>query len=219
MTFDEIVFTIAGRLNLTSVTAIARIGVSVNEGYKELCTSMGLQTSAQTVARATTTIGSNLLTFGPQPVKVQKMMSVFNEAYPKPNTLTEVDLTVLRNMIPGTDPAQNYCVYQSYADRVTIMLDSTAGTAYELAADVIGIKATLSGADIPNFAEAFHNLLVYKGMSIELDKMEKPDLASKQEAKYEARCSELRLFLAKSAYQDIYQGRTAPGTLVVNRLL
>jgi hypothetical protein len=219
MTFDQIVSLVARRLNLTSTTAITRIGESVNEAYKNLCTSMGMQQSAQTTAEATTVAGSNLLTFGPIPIKVQKVMSVFNPAYPKPNLLTEVDLAVLRNMIPGTDPAQNYCIYQSYADRVTVMLDSTASAPYSLEADVIGLKATLNGADVPNFAEGYHDTLVYLGMAIEYDKQEKPDMAMKMEAKYDRRCSELRLFLAKSAYQDIYQGRTAPGTLVVNRLL
>ncbi len=219
MTFDEIVSRVMGRMNLTSTSALARVGTSVNEAYKNLCTSMGMQQSAQTTTTGTTVVGSNLLTFGPQPVKVQKLMSVFNQAYPKPNLLTEVDLAVLRNMIPGTDPAQNYCIYQSYADRVTVMLDSTASTAYVLSCDCIGIKAELNGSDVPNFAEGYHDTLIYLAQAIEYDKMEKPELATKMEAKYDRRCSELRLFLAKSAYQDIYQGRTAPGTLVVNRLL
>lgn len=219
MTFDEIVAEVADRLNLTSTEAIARIGRSVNERYGWLCTSMGLQTSCQDVARASTVSGSNLLTFGPQPLKVLKVNSVFNEDNPKPNLLTEQTLDVLRNMTEGTDPASNYAIYLMKADRVTVMLDSTASSVYELAADVIADKSTLSGGDVPTFAAAYHNCLVYGAMATELDKSEKPELAQVQENRYDVRCSELRLFIAKSAYKDIYQGKTGQGQLVVNRLV
>lgn len=219
MTFEEIVSEVADRLNLTSDTALTRIGRSVNQRYGDVCVSMGLQTSSQDVAYATTTIGSNLLTFGPLPLKVLKVMSVFNEAYPKPNTLNEVSLVILRNMTPGDDPAQNYAIYRAGFKSVTVMLDAEASSEYELAADVIASKATLSGADEPTFAEPFHDLLVYGAMATELDKMEKPELAAENEQRCDDISSELRLFIAKSAYMDIYQGRTAPGTLVVNRLL
>jgi hypothetical protein len=219
MTFEEIVAEIADRLNLTSDTAITRIGRSVNERYKWLCTSMGLQTTSQGVVSATTTVGSDLLTFGPIPYKVSRLESVFNPAYPRPNTLNQVSLVILRNMTAGTDPAQNYAIYETFADRWTIKLDSQASSPYELQADALISKPTLSGADVPKFPEAYHDTLVYGGMATELDKMEKPDLAQVQEARWADRNSELRLFIAKSGYMDIYQGRTAPGTLVVNRLV
>jgi len=219
MTFDEMVTEVSDRMNLTSATAITRIGRSLNQRYADVCVSMGLQTASQEVVTATTTIGSDLLTFGPKPLKVLKLESVFNQAYPKPNTLNQVSLVILRNMTAGTDPAQNYAIYRTYADRQTIMLDSEASTAYELSADAIVSRATLSGADVPTFPEPFHDLLIYGAMATEYAKMEKPDLAGANEALYESTCSDLRLFIAKSAYMDIYQGRTAPGTLVVNRLV
>jgi hypothetical protein len=180
---------------------------------------MGLQTSVQDVATAMTVVGSNLVTFGPIPLKVEKIDSVYNPAYPKPNTLTELTLGMLRNLIFTTQPAQNYAIYRMGDKSVTIMLDATTDTAYELRADVIADKATLSGSDVPTFSEKFHNLLVYGAMATELDKMEKPDLAQVQEARFEQRTSELRLFIAKSAFKDIYQGRTGPGILSVNRLV
>lgn len=219
MTFEELVSETADRLNLTSTDAFARIGRSINERYGWLCTSMGLQTAVQEVASATTTIGSNLLTFGPSPIKVQKVDSVFNPAYPKPNTLNEITIDVMRNLIFTTDPAQNYCVYRMGADRVTLMLDSQASTAYELRADVIADKATLNGADVPTFPAAYHDLLIYGAMATELDKTQNYDMAAVQEQRYQDRSAELRLFIAKSAYKDIYQGRTGPGVLSVNRLV
>jgi hypothetical protein len=219
MTFDQIVDTVAKRLNLTSDTAYTRIGVSVNERYGWLCTSMGLQTAVQEVATAMTEVGSNLVTFGPSPIKVQKVDSVFNPAYPKPNTLTELTLGMLRNLIFTTQPAQHYAVYRMGSDRVTIMLDSTTTSAYQLNADVIADKAQLNGSDVPTFANAYHDVLIYGAMATELDKMEKPDLAQVQENRFDQRLSELRLFIAKSAYKDIYQGRTGPGVLSVNRLV
>lgn len=207
------------RLSLSDVTARTRIGESVNERYAWLCDSMGLQTAVQDVASAQTVVGSNALTFGPQPLKVVKINTIRNPAYPKPNNLGEVSLDTLRLMLTVSDPAQNYAIYQMGADRVTVLLDSTPATIYQLDADVIADKATLSGADVPTFAAGYHNILYYGAMATEYDKQEKAIDSGKFEAKFEIRCSELRMFIAKSILKDIYQGKNSPGPVLVNRLV
>lgn len=219
MTFDQIVQRTMDRMNLTSDEARTRIGESVNERYDWLCTSMGLQTSIQDVATATTTIGSNLLTFGPSPLKVQKINSLFNQAYAEPNELYEVSVPEIEAMQSATDPAQYYAVYRMYADRVTVKLNVTPATAYELSANVIADKATLSGADVPTFAKAYHNILFYGAMATEYDKMENDEKAAEFEQKFENRCGELRLFIAKSVYKDIHQGKMGPGFYVGSPLV
>lgn len=217
MSFDQIVQRVMTRMNLSSDDARTRIGDNVNERYVWLCTSMGLQTAVQEEASAFTVIGSNELTFGPSPKKVIKVMDVYNPAIPKPNALTEVSLDQLRVSILTTDPAQMYTVWRMGADRVTIKINVTAGSVYELDADVIVDKAELSGADVPTFSSGYHNLLYYGAMATEYDKMENDEKAAEFEAKFEQRCSELRLFIAKSMFKDIYQGKTAPGPILVNR--
>lgn len=219
-TFDQIVQRVMDRMNLSDDTARERIGESINERYTWLCTSMGLQTSVQDTAFATTVIGSDELTFGPSPLKIEKLINVFNPAYPKPNLLGEVSPGELRLMVATTEPAQVYAIVRQGNDRVTIKLNTgDAATAYELGADVIVDKATLSGADVPTINAGFVNVLDYGAMATEYDKQEKDEKAVEYEAKFETRCSELRLFIAKSIMRDIYQGKTAPGPVATNRLV
>ncbi len=71
--------------------------------------------------------------------------------------------------------------------------------------------AVLGASDTPTFPEQFHDILVYGAMAIELDKMEKPDRQAAAEARFQGRLSELRFFIATSAYLTIYQGKTGPG--------
>lgn len=78
MTFTQIVAKIANRLNLTSATALTRIGEEVNERYREVCSGVGLQTSIRTTAAASTTVGNRFLTF-----TCEKVFNVFNN-YGKP---------------------------------------------------------------------------------------------------------------------------------------
>ena len=90
------------------------------------------------------------------------------------------------------------------------LLVGTRKGAFVLTADVEVNLATLSGVGVPAFAESFHDLLVYGAVAIELEKMEKYELAKAQEARCEGRISELRMFIAKSAYRTMWQGKTSP---------
>lgn len=179
-----------------------------------MSSSLGLQTMNRTTASATTTISNRLLAFGPTPVAVEKILSVYNPSSPIP-ALDEVSVDELRNMPLGTDPPSQYAIYRMGASSVTIMLDCVPGSAYPLSADVESNQATLSGTQVPAFTESYHNLLVYGGMATELDKMEKPELAEIQENRFQQRLSEYRLFIAMSAYREIFQGKTQSTTASV----
>lgn len=214
MTFTDIQTEIADRLNLTSAAALARIGRSINERYRWLASSIGFDTIERRTASASTVIGDRSLTFGPAPTKVQKLLSVFNPAFTPPQILNQVDFDELRNQSIGTDPPSQYAIQLMGADSVTIFLDSIPATIFSLSADVMSNLATLSGVQVPAFAEDFHDILVYGGMATELDKMEKYDLSAKKEAQFEGRLSDLRMFIAKSAYLDIIQGKKSPETVL-----
>jgi hypothetical protein len=78
---------------------------------------------------------------------------------------------------------------------------------FTLYADGYVNVSTLSGSDIPDFPESFHDILIWGAMADEYRKMEKLPLMQDAEANYEKRLSDLRMFIAKSSYLDIYQGR------------
>lgn len=202
MTFTEIQDEIIDRCNLSSASARTRVGRSINERYKELSSSMGLLTTVRTVVSANTVVGNRFVTFAGE-----KVLSVFNSAFTPARVLREITYNEMRNAPLSADPASVYAVSGMGASTVTIWLNCTPGTIYALGADVEQNQATLSDGNIPVFAESFHNILVYGGMATEYDKMDKAPLAAKFEAKYEKRLGELRLFIAKSAYLDIFQGK------------
>src|SRR5438067_386533 len=169
MTFAEIQTEIGERLNLTSATAVARIGRSINERYRWLASSIGFSTIQRTTASATTSIGNRSLAFGPTPTGVEKILSVYNTAYTPAMVLGEQTFDELRNSPIGTDPPQQYAIQLEGSSSVTIFLDCTPATAYALTADVLSNLATLSGTNVPAFTEDFHDILVYGGMATELE--------------------------------------------------
>jgi hypothetical protein len=220
MTFTDIQNEVADRLNLTSTPSLARIGRSINERYRWLASSIGFDTIERTTASASTSVGNRVLTFGPSPTKVQKLLSVFNPAFQPPNVLDQVSFDEMRNQASrsGNEP-RAYAIQLMGSDNVTIMLDQTPTAIYSLSADVMSNRTTLSGTDVPAFAEDYHDALVYGAMATELKKMEKYDLAKENEDMFfnpetgQGRVADLRLFIAKSAYMDIYQGRRSPDSV------
>lgn len=214
MTFTEIVNEIAERMNLSSATAVARIGRSVNERYKRLASSIGIKTIERATATATTTIGNRSLTFGPTPVAVQKVMTVFDNTVTPPRILGEGLFDELRNSTYGSDnQPQKWALQLMGSKSVTVFLSSTPTAAFVLSADVLANLSTLSGVQIPAFAEDYHDILIVGGMATEYFKMKDYEAAKTKELEYGFRLSELRLYIAVSAYLDIYQGKVGPATL------
>lgn len=202
MTFADIQTEVSDRLNLTSAKALARIGRSINERYRWLASSIGMQTVTQTTVSANTVIGSQLVTFN-----AEKLFSVYNPAYTPPIVLDIISPDELRNEFTSTDPPTQCAILNMGASTVTIKINTVAATVYALGADAEVNIQTLSGTMVPAFAEDYHSLLVYGAMATELDHLEKYDMAKVQEARFTTRMSELRLFIAKSAYLNIYQGK------------
>jgi hypothetical protein len=216
VTFTDIQNEVADRLNLTSAQALARIGRSINERYKWMASSCGLQTMARTTATASTVINNPQLIFNQSALGggVEKIFSVYDNTITPPRFLGELTFDDVRQVASSGGLAQNYAIALMGASSVTIQLDVTPTTSYVLTADVESNMSTLSGLMVPVFAEDFHNILTYFAMSVELDKMEKYDLAAKQFDLSESRLGEYRLFIAKSAWLDIVQGVRSPGVLV-----
>jgi hypothetical protein len=203
MTFNEIVADVMDRLNLTSADATTRIGRFVNHRYRWITSEVGLSTLSPAGATALTTIGSRFVSF----IGLEKLYVVYDPATTPARILEERTIDQMAHMPSGSDPAQCYAIYQTGANTVTVQLDTVAGSAYVLGANGDSDVPNLSGTNTPAFSEKFHDLLVYGAMAEELDKMEKYDLAKKQEAMFTIRMGQFRYYLAKTAYKAIYQGR------------
>lgn len=207
MTFDDMTNEVADRYNLSAASARDRIGRSINECYKALCSSIGLQTSARGSATANTAIGSRTVTFGPTPVKVQKIIDVYDATVaPTVGKFIERSFEYLRDSYDSGDQSREFAIQLMGATSVTVFLGGTATTVRTLTADVEINKATLVGTDVPAFAEAFHDILLTYASSIELEKLEKYDAAQQKMKQSKDRTSELRMYIAKSAYKDVIAG-------------
>ena len=141
--------------------------------------------------------------------------SVITDFDPATDTITfspAVSTSVLaghtyRILAGNEDDERVFAVYAMGATTVTIILDSIPTTAHTLFAEGLSNLSTLSGTGTPAFAEDFHDILVFGAVADELRKMEKQQLADRAESDFAQRLSDLRMFIAKSAYLDLYQGK------------
>jgi hypothetical protein len=209
LTYSEIIDHVADRMNLKSDLQLARVGTEVNLRHREILSSLGIsQVTEWAVATATTTISNRYLTFGPSPVAVLKILALYRVVtgvYPPP-ILDEVSTDELLNMGLGVDPPTAYAVTNMGERTVTIQLNSIPATQYVLTANVEGNITQLSGALSPAFSEDYHDILVNMVLADELEKAEKYDKAKAKLMQAEARMGGLRLFIAKSAYNQMKQG-------------
>lgn len=196
MTFTEIVTEVAERLNLTSSTATARIGRAVNARYRRVTSSIGVQVARRTTnVVGTTSIGYATVTFS----GLEKLERVIDDRSGSVKVLKEITFDDLRAMNPGTGDPTCYAIQSMDAGSVTIRLDITAQTTYNLKADGLATAATMSGSQVPQFDQDYHDILVEGAVADELKKQEKAALAKDAEQLFEKRLSELRYFIAKSA--------------------
>jgi hypothetical protein len=191
------------RLNLTSAQATARVADSINESYRWMASKLGLNTIERQSITANTVIGSQSIVFN-----CERIISVFNPQYSPVFVLAAVSYDEMRNMQIATDPPSIYAISLMGASTVTVLLNTIPASVYSLGADAMVNLITLSGVMVPAFSEDFHDILLYHPMAVELEKMEKYDKADEMEKKFEKRFSEYLLYVAVSAYQDIYQGKT-----------
>jgi hypothetical protein len=208
MTFDVIVTEIKERLNQTSTEATTRIGREVNDRYKRVTSSLGIQTARRTTVNSATSIGTATLAFS----GVEKIYNVVDRTATQHRMLGEVTVDELREIATVSAPvasANFYAVLTTTATTVTILLDITPTDVVTLYADGIASAATLSGSTEPSIPQSFHDIFIYGVMADEYRKMMRMDLAKDAEGMYAMRLGELRLHLASSAYKDLYQGKRA----------
>lgn len=209
MTFDELVAEVMERLNLTSDEAATRVGKRVNSCYKRATSSIGLKTTRYIEdIPATAAIGSRLLTFS----GIEKILTVIDRSSGVDVPLDQITTDEMHLASTKQEPPKQFCIYNLGPRSVQIKVDGEAESAYVLYADGSVSLATLVGNEEPAFPESFHDILVFGALDDEYRKLEKFDLADKMEKKYEGRLSDLRMWIATSSWQDIYQGKTAADT-------
>ena len=206
MTFKNIQDRIMDRVNLTSADGRTRIKNNTNERYRALQTSVGLGRVRRTNSTLNTVNGT--ATYTPPSV-----VKTFGISYPSGNKiLTERTEDQIREMDPNLDTVgdpRHWAVLQFTATGILIRIWPTPTSIMALVIDGIASGTDMSAdGDVPAFPEDFHDILVTQGIADEWDKMEKPDLATKQEKKAATRVTELRYFLSKSAYLHRQQGTT-----------
>lgn len=204
MIFSDIVLEVCERLNLTSDEAKSRVAREINRRYGRVTTSIGLSTSRFTQIQTTATVGNRNLTF----TGVEKLIAVIDKSSGVDVPLKQITMDEM-HITPPRDgqPPRKFSVIRMHPTSVDIYLDGNPTTPYILYADGEITVSTLAGAQTPDFPESFHDLLVYGAMADEYRKMEKLELAEACEKDFEMRVSDLRMFIAKSAYLDLYQGR------------
>jgi hypothetical protein len=211
MTFDQIVTDIMDRMSLSSPTAATRIGRAVNRKYRLVTSSIGMDLSRRATIQATVSPGISTLTF----TNTEKIISVWNRSVSPYRRLSQVTLDELRESMPfnASDAPTNYAESAVTADTVTITLNVIPQTAFALYAEIQTAISDLIGSAEPAFPESYHDILIEGVLADELRKMEKPQLAQIAQTEFQRILSDLRMWIAKSAYLDIYQGKTAANSI------
>ena len=207
MTFAEIQTEVKSALNLTSTVADTRIGLMINRYYKRITRSMGIPegTRISLTASANTSIGSSTVQF----TSVEKVSRVWYLSGTDKVFLTEVSLDELRDLsaLASSDTPTKWAQSSFTDNDVSIQFNTTAASVFAMKADCYATIATLSGSNVPQFPESFHDVLVYGVLKEEQKKMGHKAEASDSKAEYETGLSDLRMWFAKSKYKQIKQGK------------
>lgn len=211
MTFQEIQNEVVDRTDLSSAKEFARAGRAIQRRYKWVLSSLGLDSVVRSTITANTVIGSREVTFS-----AEKLFSVFDAAETQPHVLAEVTFDEMRNLSVSTgDLPTTYAIKTMGASTVVITLDQIAESVHALSADAMVSVSALTATGVPAFAADFHDLLIDGAVATIYETQGKLEPADRHEQRFQTRLSELRFFLAKSAYLDIYQGKTAGARSVV----
>ena len=168
-----------------------------------MTSSLGLDISRRTQVSKTATIGNRALIF----TGIEKALAVIDKSSGSDVVLTQVTHDEMHALPVRDEPPRNYSVTNMHYNTVEIYMDCTPTTAFTLYADGLVTLSTLSGSNVPDFPESFHEILIFGTMADEYRKMEKPALAQACELDYEKRLSDLRMFIAKNSYLDIWSGK------------
>jgi hypothetical protein len=217
MTFTEIVDMVALDLNIatTKTESITRIGTHVNRRYRVIMRRLGLNVFSRAEFDFDCTQSTNLQTVAADndPI-ITRIVSIFyhtpatvDDPNPRARALDQISADEMRTTLATNDIPTKWCRFKEGSDTVTFKLDSMVPDPLTLVLECELSKSTLSGTDVPDFSEEFHELLVIGAKGDELRKMEKPTLAREFLKDFEDGMNELSLKAVIGAHQDILQNK------------
>ena len=212
-TFTAMVANVCDELNYTSAEATTRVGKRINGRYRQVLSSLGLDTSKITEievavdpAHADFDDLPDLLVEGLEKVLRVQLVTDSPSSPIRLEELTydEVTAAAVRSSTPRA-----FAVKRMASGEVTITLDGFPAVE-EFTLKVEGYENTveLSGSVEPLFSADFHDILEEGAKADERRKMEKFDMAAEHEQAFEQRLSDLKMYIAKSGYLDKFQGKT-----------
>ncbi len=208
MTYQEVLDRIAERLGIpgSAASSLARIGRSINDVYREVSTSIGLDLSRRVPGNtAATTPGVQTVTF----TGMEKIERLIDDTSGSIRVLTEVTYDQIQHINPALqDLAKKYAVESWTGTSVTIRLDVLPQTVYNLKADGYVTISTMVDSDVPAFPESFHDILIDGVLVDEYMRLEKTALADRAQERFDKRLSDLRMWRAKSITLTIRQAET-----------
>lgn len=208
MTFNELVAAAMDRLNLSSTTAQTRIGQRVNEAYKEVTSSIGLTVARRVKATATYDADVDITLPELTLTGIEKVLKIQVDVTNTNRTLSELAYDELIDIPTRTGLPFNYAIKTMGSQSVTVVLDGfPTHDPFTLTIEAYDLADTLSGVMQPAFSESFHDVIIEHVLMKELFKMEKFDFFKAARDTYTNRLSDLRMFIAKSAYLDVQQGK------------
>lgn len=221
MTLDYMANSVMSRLNLTSDTARARIEDSLNDANRALTSSLGLITSRHVV---------NEVEYDPDTYltlpyitvtgmeKILRIQLLLPDS--RPRRLDERSFDDITDLTTFTAPSAYPTAWAPQlhgSGSVTFVIDDYPDEPFTLSIDGYDTYTELEGDDEPTWPASFHDVLIEGVIADELLKMEKDKLAAIADGKYQQRLSDLRFFLAKSAYNVVQQGAQTYGTWPLRR--
>jgi hypothetical protein len=211
VTFLELKTEAANRLNLTSTDAYTRLGSYINQRYRRLTSSVGLSTTRHSTINVNTVAATETIT-----IALEKVELVYNVTAGQRTMLGWLPYEEFRTRVVEDNQVgepKQYAVKDTNPGTVVIALYPVPDDIYTIYAEGMASAATLTDSDTPNIPTDFQDALILGAMADELFKMEKYPLAQDFQRQYEMRVSDLRLFLAKSAYVSVAEA-DIPGGLV-----
>lgn len=206
---DELVNHIADEMALSAPDAKARILKELNIRYRRITSSIGLITSRRVEVQQNVTQNSNTVTF----TGIEKIDSIFYKVSTGPVVQNKtLDLITDDEMVKErmfTAHPTKYSVFTTGPNSVTIKMNCQPATVFTLYAHGLVDASNLSGTASPAFPASFHDILIFGVEADEYKRKRQTQEAVASEQQFESRLSDLRMFIAKNAYQDMHRGKHA----------
>ena len=153
MTFTELVSEASNRLNLTSSESTVRIGSYVNQRYRRLTSSLGINTSRRSTVTVPTVNGQEQYD-----IALENIEFSYSTASGHRRQIFKLPYATLRQRnteTPQTGDVRHYAIYSQDSDSITIAVNPIPTAVYDIIFEGLVSASTLSGTDIPAFPADF----------------------------------------------------------------